>query len=68
MTWSFVNAKMEKNSFGEIKVDKEKRARHQRIDPVDACIDAHVMRLKERGKVDVQASLANYIEAMDWTE
>ena len=46
MTWSFVNAKVEKNSFGEMKVDKEKHARHQRIDPVDACIDAHVMRLK----------------------
>ncbi len=68
MTWSFVNAKVEKNSFGEIKVDKEKHARHQRIDPVDACIDAHVMRLKDRGEVDVQASLANYMEVMGWTK
>lgn len=42
MSWSIVNAKKTKNSFGEIKVDKEVNARHARIDVVDAIIDAHV--------------------------
>lgn len=45
LTWSMINASVVKNSFAEIKVDKEPRARHRRIDPVDACIDAHVMAM-----------------------
>jgi len=46
LDWSFRNAKVVKNSFGEKKIDKEPRARAKRIDPVDACIDAHIARMK----------------------
>lgn len=38
LTWSIVNAIVTKNSFGEIKIDKHTQV--QRIDPVDAVIDA----------------------------
>lgn len=38
LSWSVANAIMTKNSFGEIKVDKH--TQEQRIDPVDAVIDA----------------------------
>ena len=41
LIWSFVNAQVVANSFGEIKVDKEQGKRNKRIDPVDAAIDAH---------------------------
>lgn len=54
LSWSMINAHYTKNSFGEIKVDKEPRAKHSRIDPVDACIDAHQMRMavtKDTGPV-----------------
>lgn len=50
MRWSFVNAKIVNNSFGEIKVDKEANARNKRIDPVDACIDAHSLVMKNKEK------------------
>lgn len=63
MIWSFVNAKTVKNSFGETKVDKEPYARHKRIDPVDACIDAHVLRLKSKPVDD----LNERIMSEDWS-
>lgn len=68
LTWSFTNAKTVKNSFGEIKVDKEPRAKFKRIDPVDACIDAHVVRMKYKTKevVDVKSELESYLEKMGW--
>jgi len=43
LTWSVRNAVLTQNSFGEIKVDKMSRT--QRIDPVDAAIDAHVISM-----------------------
>lgn len=68
LTWSFTNAKTVKNSFGEIKVDKEPHAKHKRIDPVDAAIDAHCIMLKYKTKeeVDVQTELESYLEKMGW--
>lgn len=68
LTWSFCNAKLTKNSFGEIKVDKEARALTKRIDPVDACVDAHAIAIKnKRGEtVDVQTEMDKYLEAMGW--
>lgn len=68
LTWSFTNAKTVKNSFGEIKVDKEPHAKHKRIDPVDAAIDAHCIMLKYKAKeeVDVQTELESYLEKMGW--
>lgn len=68
LTWSFVNAKTVKNSFGEIKVDKEPHAKHKRIDPVDAVIDSHTIMLKNREqiKVDVESELEIYLKKMGW--
>lgn len=67
LSYSFVNAVIVENSFGEIKVDKAKK--HRRIDPVDAAIDAHFVTCgKEvRQAVDVNAQLENWIEMMkEW--
>ena len=68
LTWSFTNAKIVKNSFGEKKVDKEPRAKFKRIDPVDACIDAHTVMMKNRSKevVNVKSELDNYLSKMGW--
>ena len=66
MSWSFVNARIVKNSFGEIKVDKEPNARHRRIDPVDACIDAHAMALREDAGIDPEDELQKYLSMMGW--
>ena len=67
LSWSFSNAKVVKNSFGEIKIDKEPKAKTKRIDPADACIDAHVayMKLKEE-PVDVDKEMENYLQMMMW--
>lgn len=66
MSWSFVNAKLVKNSFGEMKVDKEPRARHKRIDPVDACIDAHAikMKLESSPAIDIESEMEKYLKLM----
>lgn len=67
MSWSFANARLVRNSFGEIKVDKEPNARHRRIDPVDACIDAHVLMLRAaEPRVDPEDELQKYIDLMGW--
>lgn len=66
LSWSFSNAKIVANSFGEIKVDKEPKARTKRIDPVDACIDAHVAYMKFKEDIDLEAEMSNYLEAMGW--
>lgn len=68
LTWSFTNAKTVKNSFGEIKVDKEPRAKFKRIDPVDACIDARTVKMKIKTKevVNVETELDKYLAKMGW--
>lgn len=71
LAWSFANARLTFNSFGECKVDKMtggKDNRHKRIDPVDACIDAHFARLvqQEAEVVDVDAEMGDYLEMMGW--
>lgn len=70
LTWSFINASIVRNSFDEIKVDKKPGQRYKRIDPVDACVDAHAVMLKNKTKqiVDVQSELDKYLEAMGWTK
>lgn len=70
LSWSFSNAKVVANSFGEIKVDKEPRARTKRIDPVDACINAHVayMKLKEEDNIDYKREMDNYLKMMNWSK
>lgn len=69
LTWSFLNARLVRNSFDEIKVDKKPGKRFKRIDPVDACVDAHAVMLKNKTKevVDVESELDKYLKAMGWT-
>lgn len=66
--WSLGNAKIVRNSFGEMKIDKEANAKHKRIDPVDALINAYTMYLKKKDiePVDKAQSISNYLEAMGW--
>lgn len=68
LTWSFLNASIVRNSFDEVKVDKKPGARYKRIDPVDACIDAHACMLKNKTVevVDVESELDKYLKAMGW--
>lgn len=68
LTWSFLNAEIVRNSFDEIKVDKRPGQNYKRIDPVDACVDAHAIMLKNKTKevVNVDAELDNYLKAMGW--
>lgn len=68
MTWSVVNAKKIYNSFGEVKVDKEKNARSKRIDVVDAIIDAHCLAMKKSEKqIDLNSHADNYMKIMGWS-
>lgn len=55
MKWSVANAKTTSNSFGEIKIDKEFRT--ERIDIIDAIIDAWVMAMKGEEKPDADEFL-----------
>lgn len=68
LAWSFINASVVRNSFDEIKVDKKPGARFKRIDPVDACVDAHALMLKNKTKiiVNVESELDRYLESMGW--
>ena len=70
LTWSFLNAVIVKNSFEEIKIDKKSGKRSKRIDPVDACIDAHAVMLKSRqdNTPDVEEGLKAYLNAMGWNK
>ena len=70
LTWSFLNAAVVRNSFNEIKIDKKPGFRTKRIDPVDACIDAHACMLKNRDNetVDLDKEMSNYLETMGWND
>ena len=67
MSWSFANAKLVYNSFGECKVDKN-YGPTKRIDPVDACIDAHYARMKlaDEADVDAEQAMTDYLAEMGW--
>ena len=65
MSWSFANAVLVRNSFDEIKIDKKPNARYRRIDPVDACIDAHFLELKYE-TTDSNDIMGDYLSAMGW--
>lgn len=68
LAWSFANASLVRNSFDEIKVDKKPRERFKRIDPVDACIDAHKLVIESKTKevVDVDNEMDKYLKTMGW--
>jgi Phage terminase-like protein, large subunit len=67
LSWCAANSKLVYNSFGECKVDK-RYGRFKRIDPIDACIDAHWCRLtlKQNEVIDTNAALEDYLKVMGW--
>lgn len=64
LTWSIINAKTISNSYGEIKIDKDRR--EKRIDPVDAIIDAHKLSFKEELLADLTQLTNEYLDMMGW--
>lgn len=66
LTWSAVNSRLSApNSFGEVKVDKTLQS--NRIDPVDAILDAYKLLLMARSdlKYTGEEALANWLGALD---
>ena len=67
MTWSMINAKTTKNSFDEVKIDKEIKSSHKRIDVADAIIDAYCLCMKQPQKqIDLHEHADSYMELMGW--
>ena len=66
LTWSMINAVKVSNSFGEIKIDKERRER--RIDPCDAVICSHKLAMRRTESVDYEQAMSDYLKMMGWTE
>lgn len=52
LTWSFTNAIVTHNSFGEKKIDKD--FRRKRVDPCDAVIDAHKLAMLNKPVISVE--------------
>ena len=63
LTWSIANAKTTSNSFGEIKIEKDLRT--ERIDIVDAVIDAWTLAMKGEVKPDANESLEIWLHQME---
>lgn len=59
LTWSVANAKTISNSFGEIKIDKA--VDEDRIDPIDAIIDAWKAAMKEEYKPDTNEIVSEWL-------
>ena len=57
--WSVANASLTKNSFGEVKIDKQREG--NRIDPVDAVIDAWKIMLLNKNVDDTDVN--DYFDA-----
>lgn len=60
LTWSIANAKTISNTYGEIKIDKGIEA--ERIDTVDAIIDAWTAAMKEEYKADTNEIVNEWLE------
>ena len=60
LTWSIANAKTISNSFGEIKIDKE--INKDRIDPIDAIIDAWKAAMKDEYRPDINDMVNEWLE------
>lgn len=64
MTWSVINATTVANSFDEIKI--EKKMMTQRVDAVDALIDAYKLFFEEKlRQVDGEKNLAIWLKATE---
>lgn len=60
-----MNAVTVRNSFGEMKLDKEHRT--ERIDPLDGAIDIHkVMMVGQGDKIDINEVTEDYLKMMGW--
>lgn len=68
LIYSFENAVITKNSFEEIKIDKLDSLKGNRIDPVDACIDAHFCYLQDKGEEPINRddAMNDYLTGMGW--
>lgn len=66
MTWSFANAELDYNSFGEMKIEKVGSKKTRRIDPVDAAVNAHAMKLVMLGDGPA-TNLDELILSDEWT-
>lgn len=66
LLYSFENAVTVKNSFDEIKIEKRNNNRNARIDPVDACIDAHFVKIrnKQNEKIDKAKSIEKFMNSL----
>ena len=63
LSHSFINAVTVENSFGEKKIDKKPGGKNQRIDPVDAAVDAHFCSMKNQPKrVDLNEEIKRYLD------
>lgn len=60
LTWSIANAKTISNSYSEIKIDKA--LDEDRIDPIDAIIDAWKAAMKEEYKPDTNEVVNEWLE------
>ena len=64
LKWSIANATTISNSFGEIKIDKQ--AQKNRIDPVDAILDAwKIMLLNKKEVINNDEAVGEWLELMD---
>lgn len=59
LTWSIANAKVVSNSFGERKIDKEVQS--DRIDSIDAIIDAWKAAMKEEYSTDLDEDVNEWL-------
>ena len=68
LIYSFENAVVVENSFKEIKIEKRDFKNGNRIDPVDACIDAHFCKMMARQEtpVDLNEMMEDYLKEMGW--
>lgn len=60
LTWSIANAKETSNSYGEIKIDKTLNV--ERIDPIDAIIDAWTEAMREEYRPDINEEVDKWLE------
>ena len=61
LKWSIANATTVSNSFGEIKIDKQ--SQKNRIDPVDAIIDAwKILLINKKENVNHNESVEKWLE------
>ena len=60
IVWSIANAKTISNNYGEIKIDKDITT--ERIDPIDAIIDAWKHAMKEEYRPDVNETVNEWLE------